>query len=204
VLSVQQLDGSPLPPAGWLTFNPATRTFGGTPTAAERREYSLRLVATNPLGTAVTSNVFRITFGGTAPATLAAAYADWTEEEFAPAVLGNPALEASVWGQDADPDRDGHSNLLEMLFEMNPNQSDAIPLVFTRLSATQYRVTYPQCASFPDDKVQVQWATALTGWSTTGVAVSSGPEVNGVIPKTALVTSPVPQGKVFVRVVAGD
>jgi hypothetical protein len=204
LLSVQQLDGSPLPPAGWLTFNPATRTFGGTPTAAERREYSLRLVATNPLGTAVSSNVFRITFGGTAPATLAAAYAAWTQEEFSPAILGNPALEATVWGQDADPDRDGNSNLLEMLFKLNPNQSDAIPLVFTRLSATQYRVTYPQHASFPDDKVRLEWSTNVTGWSTTGVVMSSGPEINGVIPKTAIITSPVSQAKVFVRVVAGD
>ena len=202
-LSVQLTDGSPLPPAGWLTFNPATRTFGGTPTAAERRPYSLRLVATNPLGTTVTSNVFQISFGG-APPSLAQAYGDWTEEEFAAGVIGNPALEATVWGQDADPDHDGHSNLLEMLFEMNPNQSDAIPLVFTRLSATQYTVTFPQCADFPADKVQVQWSTNVTGWSTTGVVMSSGPEVNGVIPKTAVITSPVPQVRVFVRVLAGD
>jgi|GEM_PF-1043302 len=203
VLSVQLTDGSPLPPAGWLTFNPATRTFGGTPTAAERRPYSLRLVATNPLGTTVTSNVFQISFAG-APPSLAQAYAGWTEEEFSAAILGNPALEPTVWGQDADPDRDGHSNLLEMLFEMNPNQSDAIPLVFTRLSATQYTVTFPQCADFPADKVQVQWSTNVTGWSTTGVVMSSGPEVNGVIPKTAVITSPVPQTRVFVRVLAGD
>jgi VCBS repeat-containing protein len=203
VLSVQLTDGSPLPPAGWLTFNPATRTFGGTPTAAERRPYSLRLVATNPLGTTVTSNVFQIAFGD-APPSLAQAYAGWTEEEFSAAILGNPALEPTVWGQDADPDRDGHSNLLEMLFEMNPNQSDAIPLVFTRLSETQYTVTFPQCADFPADKVQVQWSTNVTGWSTTGVVMSSGPEVNGVIPKTAVITSPVPQTRVFVRVLAGD
>jgi hypothetical protein len=203
VLSVQLTDGSPLPPAGWLTFNPATRTFGGTPTAAERRPYSLRLVATNPLGTTVTSNVFQIAFGD-APPSLAQAYAGWTEEEFSAAILGNPALEPTVWGQDADPDRDGHSNLLEMLFEMNPNQSDAIPLVFTRLSETQYTVTFPQCADFPADKVQVQWSTNVTGWSTTGVVMSSGPEINGVIPKTAIITSPVSQAKVFVRVVAGD
>jgi hypothetical protein len=91
-----------------------------------------------------------------------------------------------------------------MLFKLNPNQSDAIPLVFTRLSATQYRVTYPQHASFPDDKVRLEWSTNVTGWSTTGVVMSSGPEINGVIPKTAIITSPVSQAKVFVRVVAGD
>jgi hypothetical protein len=34
--------------------------------------------------------------------------------------------------------------------------------------------------------------------------MSSGPEVNGVIPKTAVITSPVPQTRVFVRVLAGD
>lgn len=203
-VAVQLLDGSPLPPAGWLTFNPATGVFGGTPTAAEKRDYSLRLVATNPLGTQVTSNVFQISLDDDTPATLAQAYGDWAADEFSAGVLANPALEATVWGQDADPDRDGHNNLLEMLFGLNPNQSDTIPLVFTRISATQYSVTFPQSADFPADEIQVQWSTNVAGWSSNGVAISSGPEVNGMVPKTAIITSPVPQARVFVRVLAGD
>ncbi len=41
-------DGSPLP--AWLTFNPASRTFSGTPTNAHVGTIALRVVATDPSG----------------------------------------------------------------------------------------------------------------------------------------------------------
>ena len=41
-------DGSPLP--AWLTFNPASRTFSGTPTSAHVGTIALRVVATDPSG----------------------------------------------------------------------------------------------------------------------------------------------------------
>jgi VCBS repeat-containing protein len=204
VISVQQLDGSPLPPAGWLAFNPATGLFSGTPTAAENRDYDLRLVATNPLGTQVTSNAFQISLESSGPATLEEAYADWAAGEFTAGDLSNPALEATVWGQDADFDQDGIPNLLEMLFGLDPADPDQPALGFTRLSATQYTLTFPQSADFPADEVQVEWSTNNAGWTTAGVSLVSQPEVNGIVQTTATITSPVPQGRVFVRVVAGE
>jgi hypothetical protein len=47
-----------------------------------------------------------------------------------------PALEASVWGALADPDRDGKSNLEEYAVGSNPNQADAVaPVTVTGVSA---------------------------------------------------------------------
>lgn len=204
VISVQQLDGSPLPPGGWLAFNPATGLFSGTPTAAENRDYDLRLVATNPLGTQVTSNAFQISLESSGPATLEEAYADWAAGEFTTGDLSNPTLEATVWGQDADFDKDGIPNLLEMLFGLDPADPDQPALGFTRLSATQYTLTFPQSADFPAGEVQVEWSTNATAWTTAGVSLVSQPEVNGIVQTTATITSPVPQGRVFVRVVAGE
>lgn len=202
-LSVQLVDGSPLPPAGWLSFNPATRVFSGTPTAAERRNYSLRLVATNPLGTQVTSNVFQIGLPAVASPSLAQAYDAWAAHCFA-AVVANPALEASVWGQDADPDKDGSVNLLEMLFGLDPDQPDKVSLGFTRLSATQYTLTFPRDVDFPADQVRVEWSTNNVNWTRDGVALATQAPAAGLVLTTATITSPVPQARVFVRVVAGD
>jgi hypothetical protein len=47
-----------------------------------------------------------------------------------------PALEATVWGALADPDRDGKSNLEEYAMGSNPNQADAVaPVTVTGVSA---------------------------------------------------------------------
>ena len=193
--------GSPLPAGGWLGFNPATGTFSGTPVAANRADYELQLKAVNPLGTTVVSNTFRITVGGGG---LDAAYAAWAAGKFPPVDLGNPALEATLWGQDDDPDQDGNTNLLEMLFGLNPNLADHPQLVFTRISSIQSTLNFPLSTVFPADQVKVEWSTDLAVWSRTGVSITPDPTVT-VIPRvTALITSPVPRTRIYVRVVAGE
>lgn len=200
-LSVSLANGSPLPAGAWLGFNPATGTFSGTPVAANRADYELQLKATNPLGTTVVSNTFRITVGGGG---LDAAYAAWAAGKFPAGDLGNPALEATLWGQDADPDKDGNTNLLEMLFGLNPNLADHPQLVFTRISSIQSTLNFPLSTVFPADQVKVEWSTDLAVWSRTGVSITPDPTV-AVIPRvTALITSPVPRTRIFVRVVAGE
>jgi hypothetical protein len=199
-LSVQLTDGSPLPAAGWLTFNPATGVFSGTPTAAEGRDYSLQLIATNPLGSQTLSNVFRI-YQNRASNTLANAYSGWASGQFAPSILSNSALQASVWGDGADPDGDGRSNVLEMLFGLSATQPDQPQLVFTRINATQFTLSYPQSDQFPAAQVSVEWSTNGTAWTSTGVVLTPGPAVNGIMRVTASITSPVPQQRVFARIV---
>jgi hypothetical protein len=47
--------------------------------------------------------------------------ATWRTQYFAAADLADPAKEASVWGDEADPDGDGLANLVEMVTGMIPN-----------------------------------------------------------------------------------
>jgi len=196
-------DGSPLPPAGWLSFNPTTGVFTGTPTSSEGRDYSLQLVATNPLGSRVLSNVFRV-YQNRSTGGLAAAYAGWASGKFPPATLSNPALEATTWGLNADPDGDGRSNVLEMLFGLSPTDADQPQVVFTRISSTQSTLSYPQSQLFPTDSVAVEWSTNGTTWSRTGVTFTPGTPVNGIVRVTALITSPTPLPRIYARIVTGN
>jgi hypothetical protein len=197
------LDGSPLPALGWLSFDPATGSFSGTPTAAEGRDYLLQLVATNPLGTQAISNVFRV-YQNRGTNTLASSYAAWVSGQFAPSVVSNAALESTVWGMEADADGDGRANVLEMLFGLSATDPDRPQLVFTRISASQYTLSFPQSELFPAGEVEVEWSTDAANWTTAGVVLTPGPAVNGIVRVTASITSPVPQQKVFVRIVAGE
>jgi hypothetical protein len=52
--------------------------------------------------------------------------------------------------------------------------------------------------------VAVEWSTDATNWTTTGVVMTPGPAVNGIVRVTASITSPLPQQRVFVRIVAGE
>jgi len=119
-------------------------------------------------------------------------------------VLGNSALAATVWGMDADPDKDGNSNLLEMLFNTNPNQADRGDLVLTRLSATQASLSFTCSAAFPADSVDVQWSGDMAAWSGSGVVLSPQAVAGGNLKMTAVITLPSARTKVFARVTAGQ
>ncbi|OYT88680.1 MAG: hypothetical protein CFE43_21255, partial [Burkholderiales bacterium PBB3] len=62
--AASQADGSALP--GWLSFDPNTRRFTGTPGIANMGLLNLKVVVTDSVGLAV-SNTFRLTVGGAAP-----------------------------------------------------------------------------------------------------------------------------------------
>ena len=54
----------------------------------------------------------------------APSYDKWTYDRFAPLT---PASEASVWGDEADPDGDGYRNLEEFTHGLDPNAADSAP-----------------------------------------------------------------------------
>ncbi len=54
-----------------------------------------------------------------------ALYEMWVHGPFTDAQLADPALEATVWGRNADPDGDGIANLFEYALATDPNSADA-------------------------------------------------------------------------------
>ena len=96
-------DGSPLP--AWLTFNAATSTFGGTPTAADVGTLGVKVSATD-LGGLAASETFNIVVTpppNTSPTAVADA-ADATEKGgIANSSGGSPAA-GNVLTNDTDPD----------------------------------------------------------------------------------------------------
>jgi hypothetical protein len=60
----------------------------------------------------------------------------WEEQQFGAATVANPALEATVWGAGADPDKDGLTNAAERTFGTNPSQTDSV-LDIVRLSFSE-------------------------------------------------------------------
>jgi len=193
-------DGSPLPPAAWLSFNPETKAFSGTPTPSNNGDYRLILHATNPLGTRIISNVFRIGLSSAA-GSLEAAYDDWLTGQFTAGQLGNSALEATLWGMAADPDNDGQENILEMLFGSDPEIALPVQTIFQRTTSTQVSFRFPISADFPADSVKVEWSSNMSSWSRTGVVMTLTDLPGNTDQMTAVVTLPAPQVKVFVRVI---
>ncbi len=204
VIDVRLAGGGPLPSGGWLSFDPLTGEFSGTPTESNRGAYDLVLVATNPLGAQVVSNEFQVSVAELVPVLdgLAGAYATWAAGEYDPDDINNPALEPSLWGMAANPDGDAYGNLLEMLFGTDPNASDPSQLTFERLSDTQVSLTFPLSSDFPESSLHVEWSTNLRDWSRDHVTMTQAPNAPGLVWVTAVVTTTEPQSNIFVRVVA--
>lgn len=88
-LSASLADGHALP--AWLTFNPTTQTFSGTPDDAQVGSFDLKVTATD-IGNLSTSDVFTLTITNVSEApTLAVPLADQQATEDAPFSLIVPA-----------------------------------------------------------------------------------------------------------------
>jgi hypothetical protein len=205
-LGVRLANGGPLPAGSWLSFDAATGILSGTPAAGNETDYGLVLVATNPLGSQVVSNPFRIRVGdtftpqGTAPA-LEQIYAAWIAGFHPPEVLSNPELEASVWGMWANPDGDSGCNLLDMLFGTRPDRFDPAPLRFVEIGRFQSKLEFPLASQFPVAQVGVEWSEDLLNWSTDGVSMTpvEGPG-DGLVMRVTIVSTSV-RPRLYARIV---
>jgi Putative Ig domain len=115
---VLSLAAGPLPV--WLTFNPSNATFSGTPGNSDLGTFAITVTLTDDDDQAAFA-AFRIFVSGSAPLAppTPTALSLWRELSFGAHVL-DPSQEAKVWGNDADPDYDGLSNLQEYLYGSNP------------------------------------------------------------------------------------
>ncbi len=170
-----------------LSINPANVASDGIYTC----------VLTNTAGTAV-SNPAKLTVN--------ASFSQWESYYFTAGELGDP----SVSGANADPDKDGISNLQEFFHHINPRQAAtaadraALPQVGYESGSTTYvTLTFRQAAGAVFTGVALQASTALEiGWSTVTPDViqnlGNDPVTGDPIVKWKVIVQP-GQGKKFLR-----
>jgi hypothetical protein len=196
-------DGTPLPAGGWLSFNAATRTFTGTPVAANNGDYRLIVRAANQLGSVATSNAFSITVPLDPARALQRLYNQWASGKFPAATLANPALETTVWGMMANPDGDSARNLVEMLFNSPPQTAEPSPLVVVKNADATVSVTFPRNPAVPLNFIHVEWTDSMASWlrSSVGYHVFTGLDGREYI--TATIYPDAARKAVFVRIAVG-
>lgn len=203
-LGVQLANGNPLPAGSWLSFDSLTGVLSGTPTAANDRDYELVVFATNPLGSRIVSNTFRMTVGDEfklPDPTLEELYAEWIADFYAPEVLANSALEEPVWGMSADPDGDSCCNVMDMLFGTRPDQFDSAQLRFVEIGESQSTLEFPVSSQLLAGLFSVEWSEDLSTWSNDGVSMVPTEEAGGKIQTHVTIVSTTPRPKLFVRIV---
>jgi len=77
------------------------------------------------------------------------------------------ALAAGVSGPDADPDRDGRSNLLEYAFDSDPSSPDSFNLLTLDFSGGLVIATYDSAVHKPDLNVTLEKSRDLVQWFAT-------------------------------------
>jgi hypothetical protein len=74
--------------------------------------------------------------------TTAPGYDTWLVGHFSAAELADPALEAVLWGEEADPDRDGRANLVEYFAGSQPREPEATPFLTAAIEAGRFAVYF--------------------------------------------------------------
>jgi hypothetical protein len=97
------------------------------------------------------------------------AYLAWLQAKFS-GQYGNAALEATVWGDHADPDGDGCPNIFEFMMAREPETWDAHLGLQSRIEGDDLIVTYRETtAANPGVNWQGEWSIDLDLWLAAGV-----------------------------------
>jgi hypothetical protein len=106
----------------------------------------------------------------TVPGESAKFYEGWLYGSFSEVDLFDPALEAEVWGEHADPDEDGLSNLMEYFTARDPRRADSTAVLGApQIAGEEIFVEFRQSLSAIGVVGQVEWSADLLNWSRLGV-----------------------------------
>jgi hypothetical protein len=100
---------------------------------------------------------------------LRADYATWQAEHFTPAELGDAGLEASLWGDAADPDRDGLLNLAEYAFGGDPRVADRHRAPALALAGPDPQLRFDKVRADIQYRVEYAADLAAPAWSSNGL-----------------------------------
>ena len=110
--------------------------------------------------------------------TVTRTYATWQDFQFGAATLAQAELEATVWGDLADPDGDLIVNLLEYFMGLDPLFDDRGGLLAFDLVGSELILVAQRAVGLTDVDGVFEWSEDLVAWLNTDIAVSVVP--NGV------------------------
>lgn len=118
-------------------------------------------------------------------------YHDWLVEQFGVNAL-TPETEASLWGQDADPDQDGLTNLEEYALDTLPQSSDGSSVISKVYQSDLLSLSFRRHPLRTDVIYTVEVSSLLTPGTWTAIASSTGGLPT--VPSTASAVSEVTEG----------
>jgi hypothetical protein len=97
-------------------------------------------------------------------------YQRWQHLRFNPDDLADPDREATVWGDQANPDSDAYPNLFEYLFARDPLAPESDPALDCGFDGVHLWLRFPVRLLHPGLTWRAEWSASLQGpWSTAGL-----------------------------------
>ena len=102
-------------------------------------------------------------------------FGTWQEFHFSSATLAQPELEATVWGDLADPDGDRIGNLIEYFMGLNPQTDDRDDLLTFDLVGSELILVAQRAVGLSDVGGVFEWSTDLVTWLDSDIIVNIVP-----------------------------
>ncbi len=95
----------------------------------------------------------------------------WREDYFASADLNDQGKEATLWGDDANPDNDTFANFAEYYLGLDPVSNDGIGVVYIEQENESLSLYYQMYGDAKDTSGVVEWSDDMFDWYSHGVTL---------------------------------